>query len=149
MRLDAVRLVCRSPAEERIAWIVTKQTRPNALRRLPANQSTSSAQSVPVNVQDGDPGLASGVTPNRWPTNAAEKLGNKTIRHVLPQQRQHLPVGRRDEPINRGGGADGAPPQSLAPCVENAIHGRDHRVQKKNACWPSALNEQSWHPCTA
>ena len=62
---------------------------------LPASQVVRFI--VPGYVQD-DPGLASVVTES-MADHAAEKLSGRTIRDMLPKQRQHIPVAEADDTI--------------------------------------------------
>jgi CBS domain-containing protein len=90
--LDAVRLL----AEHRLnGLVVVTNTSETPYAVLPASQVVRFI--VPPYVQE-DPGLA-GVLSESMADHAAEKLGNKTIRDVLPQQRQHVPVADADDTI--------------------------------------------------
>jgi CBS domain-containing protein len=83
--LDAVRLL----AEHRLnGLVVVTDTTETPFAVLPASQVVRFI--VPGYVQD-DPGLASVVTES-MADHAAEKLSGKTIRDMLPKQRQHIEV---------------------------------------------------------
>jgi CBS domain-containing protein len=90
--LDALRLF----AEHRLnGLVVVTNTSETPYAILPASQVVRFI--VPGYVQE-DPGLA-GVFTETMADRAAEKLGGKTIRDVLPQQRQHVPVVDADDTI--------------------------------------------------
>jgi CBS domain-containing protein len=90
--LDAVRLL----AEQRLTGlVVVTDTSEKPYAVLPASQVVRFI--VPGYVQD-DPGLA-GVLTESMADHAAEKLRGKTIRDVLPQQRQNVPVADADDTI--------------------------------------------------
>jgi CBS domain-containing protein len=90
--LDAVRLL----AEHRLnGLVVVTDTSETPYAVLPASQVVRFI--VPGYVQD-DPGLA-GVLTESMADHAAEKLSGKTIRDVLPKQRQHIPVADADDTI--------------------------------------------------
>jgi CBS domain-containing protein len=90
--LEAVRLL----AEHRLnGLVVVTNTSEAPYAVLPASQVVRFI--VPPYVQE-DPGLA-GVLSESMADHAAEKLGNKTIRDVLPKQRQHVPVADADDTI--------------------------------------------------
>ena len=90
--LDAVRLL----AEHRLnGLVVVTDTSETPFAVLPASQVVRFI--VPGYVQD-DPGLASVVTES-MADHAAEKLSGKTIRDMLPKQRQHIPVAEADDTI--------------------------------------------------
>jgi CBS domain-containing protein len=90
--LDAVRLL----AEHRLSGLVVVtdiSEKPYAV--LPASQVVRFI--VPRYVQE-DPGLAA-VLNESMADHAADKLSGKTIRDVLPQQRQTVPVANADDTI--------------------------------------------------
>lgn len=90
--LDAVRLL----AEHRLTGLVVgtdSAEQPYAV--LPASQVVRFL--VPGYVQD-DPGLAGALT-ETMADHAADKLSGRTIRDVLPRQRQHVPVVDADSTI--------------------------------------------------
>jgi CBS domain-containing protein len=90
--LDAVRLL----AEHRLNGIVVvTDTSETPYAVLPASQVVRFI--VPGYVQD-DPGLAAVLTES-MADHAAEKLKGKTIRDVLPKQRQVVPVADADDTI--------------------------------------------------
>jgi CBS domain-containing protein len=90
--LDAVRLL----AEHRLnGLVVVTDTSETPFAVLPASQVVRFI--VPGYVQD-DPGLASVMTES-MADHAAEKLTGKTIRDMLPKQRQHIPVADADDTI--------------------------------------------------
>ncbi len=90
--LDAVRLL----AEHRLTGIVVgTNTSDQPFAVLPASQVVRFI--VPGYVQD-DPGLA-GVLTESMADHATDKLRGKTIRDVLPQKRQHVPVVDADDTI--------------------------------------------------
>jgi CBS domain-containing protein len=90
--LDALRLL----AEHRLnGLVVVTNTSETPYAILPASQVVRFI--VPGYVQD-DPGLA-GVFTESMADHAGEKLGGKTIRDVLPKQRQHVPVVDADDTI--------------------------------------------------
>jgi CBS domain-containing protein len=62
---------------------------------LPASQVVRFL--VPTYVQD-DPSLA-GVIDESWADKAAEKLGNKKVRDVLPEHLQDIPSAKADDTI--------------------------------------------------
>jgi CBS domain-containing protein len=90
--LDAVRLL----AEHRLTGLVVgtyKSDTPYAV--LPASQVVRFI--VPTYVQD-DPGLA-GVLTESMADHAADELSGKTIRDVLPQKPQQIPVVDAEDTI--------------------------------------------------
>jgi CBS domain-containing protein len=90
--LDAVRLL----AEHRLnGLVVVTNTSETPYAILPASQVVRFI--VPGYVQE-DPGLA-GVFTESMADQAAAKLGGKTIRDVLPKQRQYVPVVDADDTI--------------------------------------------------
>jgi CBS domain-containing protein len=90
--LDAVRLL----AEHRLnGLVVVTNTSDTPYAILPASQVVRFI--VPGYVQE-DPGLA-GVFTESMADQAAEKLGGKTIRDMLPKQRQYVPVVDADDTI--------------------------------------------------
>ena len=90
--LDAVRLL----AEHRLnGLVVVTNTSDTPYAILPASQVVRFI--VPSYVQE-DPGLASVFTES-MADQAAAKLGGKTIRDVLPKQRQYVPVVDADDTI--------------------------------------------------
>jgi CBS domain-containing protein len=90
--LEAVRLF----AEHRLTGLVVVTGTPaEAYAVLPASQVVRFI--VPGYVQE-DPGLAP-VLSESMADHAAEKLAGKTIRDVLPRQRQTVPVANADETI--------------------------------------------------
>jgi len=90
--LDAVRLL----AEHRLTGLVVgTHTSDEPYAVLPASQVVRFI--VPGYVQD-DPGLA-GVLTESMADHAVDKLGDKTIRDVLPQKRHHVPVVDADDTI--------------------------------------------------
>ena len=90
--LDALRLL----AEHRLnGLVVVTNTSETPYAMLPASQVVRFI--VPGYVQD-DPGLASVFTES-MADHAAEKLSGKTIRDVLPKQRQYVPVVDADDTI--------------------------------------------------
>ena len=90
--LDAVRLL----AEHRLnGLVVVTNTSDTPYAILPASQVVRFI--VPSYVQE-DPGLASVFTES-MADQAAAKLGGKTIRDMLPKQRQYVPVVDADDTI--------------------------------------------------
>jgi CBS domain-containing protein len=90
--LDALRLL----AEHRLdGLVVVTNTSETPYAILPASQVVRFI--VPGYVLD-DPGLAAVFTES-MADHAAEKLGGKMIRDVLPQQRQNVPVVDADDTI--------------------------------------------------
>ena len=90
--LEAVRLL----AEHRLnGLVVVTNTSDTPYAVLPASQVVRFI--VPGYVQD-DPGLAA-VLSESMADHAAEKLTGKTIRDVLPKQRQVVPVADADDTI--------------------------------------------------
>jgi len=90
--LDAVRLL----AEHRLnGLVVVTDTSETPYAVLPASQVVKFI--VPPYVQD-DPGLA-GVLTEQMADHAAGKLRGKTIRDLLPKERQHVPVADADDTI--------------------------------------------------
>ena len=90
--LDAVRLL----AEHRLnGLVVVTDTSETPYAVLPASQVVRFI--VPPYVQD-DPGLA-GVLTEQMADHAAGKLRGKTIRDLLPKERQHVPVADADDTI--------------------------------------------------
>ena len=89
--LDAARML----AEHRLPGIIVtdKSGRPYAV--LPASQVVRFI--VPTYVQD-DPSLA-GVINESMADRAAEKLGNKTVRDVLPEHLTDVPPANADDTI--------------------------------------------------
>jgi CBS domain-containing protein len=83
-------------AEHRLnGLVVVTNTSETPYAILPASQVVRFI--VPGYVQD-DPGLAAVLTES-MADHAAEKLGGKTIRDMLPKQRQYLPVVHADDTI--------------------------------------------------
>jgi CBS domain-containing protein len=90
--LEAVRLL----AEHRLnGLVVVTDSSETPFAVLPASQVVRFI--VPGYVQD-DPGLA-GVLTESMADHAAGQLRGKTIREVLPRQRQHVPVANADDTI--------------------------------------------------
>lgn len=90
--LDAVRLL----AEHRLSGlVVVTDTSEEPYAVLPASQVVRFI--VPRYVQE-DPGLAA-VLNESMADQAAEKLSGKTIRDMLPQDRQTVPVANADDTI--------------------------------------------------
>ena len=90
--LNAVRLL----AEHRLTGIVVvTDTSETPYAVLPASQVVRFI--VPGYVQE-DPGLAA-VLNESMADHAAEKLSGKTIRDMLPRQRQTIPVANADDTI--------------------------------------------------
>jgi CBS domain-containing protein len=90
--LEAVRLL----AEHRLnGLVVVTDTSETPYAILPASQVVRFI--VPGYVQD-DPGLAP-VLNESMADHAAEKLSGKTIRTMLPRQRQTVPVANADDTI--------------------------------------------------
>ncbi|MFY9766539.1 MAG: CBS domain-containing protein [Mycobacterium sp.] len=90
--LDALRLL----AEHRLnGLVVVTNTSETPYAVLPASQVVRFI--VPGYVQE-DPGLAGAFTES-MADHAAEKLSGKTIRDVLPNQRQYVPVVDADDTI--------------------------------------------------
>jgi CBS domain-containing protein len=90
--LDAVRLL----ADHRLnGLVVVTDTDEAPYAVLPASQVVRFL--VPGYVQE-DPGLA-GVLTESMADHAIERLSGKTIRDVLPTQRQHIPVANVDDTI--------------------------------------------------
>jgi CBS domain-containing protein len=90
--LDAVRLL----AEHRLnGLVVVTDTSETPYAVLPASQVVRLI--VPGYVQD-DPGLAR-VLSESMADHIADKLSGKTIRNVLPRQRQTVPVANADDTI--------------------------------------------------
>jgi hypothetical protein len=110
--LDAVRLL----AEHRLnGLVVVTDTSETPFAVLPASQVVRFI--VPGYVQD-DPGLASVMTES-MADHAAEKLAGRTIRDMLPKQRQHIPVAR----------GHGAAEESAGRCRQRRQVTRgDHRI---------------------
>src|SRR6202044_4245955 len=93
--LDAVRLL----AEHRLnGLVVVTDTSETPYAVLPASQVVRFI--VPPYVQE-DPGLAAVLTES-MADHAAEKLKGRTIRDMLPKQRQHIPVAKADDTIIEG-----------------------------------------------
>jgi CBS domain-containing protein len=90
--LDAVRLLAEHQLNGLVVVTHTSET-PYAI--LPASQVVRFI--VPGYVQE-DPGLA-GVFTESMADEAAEKLRGKTIRDLLPRQRQYVPVVDADDTI--------------------------------------------------
>jgi CBS domain-containing protein len=90
--LDAMRLL----AEHRLTGLVVGTgTSDQPFAVLPASQVVRFI--VPGYVQD-DPGLAAVLTES-MADHATDRLRGKTIRDVLPQKRQHVPVVDADDTI--------------------------------------------------
>ena len=113
--LDAARLL----AQHRLPGIVVTDSSGIPYAVLPASQVVRFI--VPRYVQD-DPALA-GVLNDSAADHAAEKLGGKTVRDVLPE---HLgcPCGRRGRHHHRSGRPDGAVEKSPVAVMKNGkLHG--------------------------
>ena len=91
--LDAARML----AEHRLPGIVVTDTSGRPYAVLPASQVVRFI--VPTYVQD-DPSLA-GVINESWADRAAEKLGNKTVREVLPEHLTDVPPPTRTTPSSK------------------------------------------------
>jgi CBS domain-containing protein len=89
--LDAARTM----AEHRLPGIVVTDSAGLPYAVLPASQVVRFI--VPTYVQD-DPSLA-GVIDESWGDKAAEKLGNKTVRDVLPEHLQDIPSAKADDTV--------------------------------------------------
>ena len=89
--LDAARLL----AEHRLAGIVVTDSAGKPYAVLPASQVVRFI--VPRYVQD-DPALA-GVLNDSVADRAAEKLGGKTVRDVLPEHLMDVPAANADDTI--------------------------------------------------
>jgi CBS domain-containing protein len=89
--LDAARML----AEHRLPGIVVTKTSGRAFAILPASQVVRFI--VPQYVQD-DPALA-GVLNEPVADRAAEKLGGKTVRDVLPEHLLDVPAANADDTI--------------------------------------------------
>ena len=129
--LDAVRLL----AEHRLNGlvVVTDETEfPYAV--LPASQVVRFI--VPPYVQD-DPGLASVLTES-MADHAVEKLSGKTIRDMLPKQRQHIPVAEVDDTIIEVAETMARLRSPLVAVVKN---GRLHGVITSSRLLGAALKE--------
>ena len=89
--LDAARTL----AEHRLPGIVVTDASGKPYAVLPASQVVRFI--VPTYVQD-DPSLA-GVINESWADRAAEKLGSKTVRDVLPEHLLDIPAAHADDTI--------------------------------------------------
>lgn len=89
--LDAARML----AEHRLPGIVVTDSAGQPYAVLPASQVVRFI--VPTYVQD-DPSLA-GVINESWADKAAEKLGNKSVRDVLPEHLRDIPSANADDTI--------------------------------------------------
>ena len=89
--LDAARML----AEHRLPGIVVTDASGKPYAVLPASQVVRFI--VPTYVQD-DPSLA-GVINESWADRAAEKLGSKTVRNVLPEHLLDIPAAHADDTI--------------------------------------------------
>jgi CBS domain-containing protein len=89
--LDAARML----AEHRLPGIVVTDASGKPYAILPASQVVRFL--VPSYVQD-DPSLA-GVINESMADRAAEKLGGKTVRHVLPEHLIDVPAANADDTI--------------------------------------------------
>jgi CBS domain-containing protein len=89
--LDAARTL----AEHRLPGIVVTDAAGQPYAVLPASQVVRFI--VPTYVQD-DPSLA-GVIDESWADHAADKLGDKKVRDVLPEHLQDIPSANADDTI--------------------------------------------------
>jgi predicted transcriptional regulator len=89
--LDAARML----AEHRLPGLIVTDTSGRPYAVLPASQVVRFI--VPTYVQD-DPSLA-GVINESWADHAAEKLGGKTVREVLPEHLTDVPPANADDTI--------------------------------------------------
>ena len=89
--LDAARML----AEHRLPGIVVTDSAGQPYAVLPASQVVRFI--VPTYVQD-DPSLA-GVIDESWADKAAQKLGNKSVRDVLPEHLRDIPSANADDTI--------------------------------------------------
>lgn len=89
--LDAAHMM----AEHRLPGIVVTASSGLPYAVLPASQVVRFI--VPTYVQD-DPSLA-GVINESWADKAAEKLGDKTVRDVLPEHLEDIPSAKSDDTI--------------------------------------------------
>jgi CBS domain-containing protein len=134
--LDAVRLL----AEHRLnGLVVVTDTSETPYAVLPASQVVRFI--VPGYVQD-DPGLASVLTES-MADHAAEKLSGKTIRDVLPKQRQHIPVADGDDTIIE---VAEVMARLRSPLVAVVKDGRLHGVITASRLLSAALNDSSGNP---
>ena len=85
----------RTLAEHRLPGIVVTDSSGLPYAVLPASQVVRFI--VPTYVQD-DPSLA-GVINESWADKAAEKLGKKSVRDVLPEHLQDIPSAHADDTI--------------------------------------------------
>jgi CBS domain-containing protein len=89
--LDAARML----AEHRLPGIVVTDSSGLPYAVLPASQVVRFI--VPTYVQD-DPSLA-GVINESWADKAAEKLGDKSVRDMLPEHLENIPAAKADDTI--------------------------------------------------
>jgi CBS domain-containing protein len=89
--LDAARMM----AEHQLPGIVVTDSTGLPYAVLPASQVVRFI--VPTYVQD-DPSLA-GVINESWADKAAERLGDKTVRDVLPEHLEDIPSAKADDTI--------------------------------------------------
>ena len=89
--LDAAQMM----AEHRLPGIVVTDSSGKPYAVLPASQVVRFI--VPTYVQD-DPSLA-GVINESWADKAAEKLGGKKVRDVLPEHLADIPSAKADDTI--------------------------------------------------
>ena len=82
-------------AEHRLPGIVVTDSSGLPYAVLPASQVVRFI--VPTYVQD-DPSLA-GVINESWADKAAERLGDKTVRDVLPEHLEDIPSAKADDTI--------------------------------------------------
>ena len=113
--LDAAHMM----AEHRLPGIVVTDSSGLPYAVLPASQVVRFI--VPTYVQD-DPSLA-GVINESWADKAAEKLGDKTVRDVLPEHLEDIPSAKSDDTIIEVAAL-------MAPAEESA----DRRRQGGLAC---------------
>jgi CBS domain-containing protein len=89
--LDAARML----AEHRLPGVLVTDEKGKPVAVLPASQVVRFI--VPTYVQD-DPSLA-GVLNESMADHAADKLGNKTVRQVLPEHLTDVPPANADDTI--------------------------------------------------
>jgi CBS domain-containing protein len=119
--------------------VVVTDTSETPYAVLPASQVVRFI--VPGYVQD-DPGLASVLTES-MADHAAEKLSGKTIRDVLPKQRQHIPVADGDDTIIE---VAEVMARLRSPLVAVVKDGRLHGVITASRLLSAALNDSTGNP---
>jgi CBS domain-containing protein len=127
--LEAARMM----AEHLLPGIVVTDSSGLPYAVLPASQVVRFI--VPTYVQD-DPSLA-GVIDESWADKAADKLGNKSVRDMLPEHLENIPSAKADDTIIE---VAALMAQLKSPLVAVLKDGRLHGVITASRLLAAALN---------